>query len=228
MSESERADFANRVVETAVALAQQRSWESVRLHQVALTMGVGLDDIRQCFREKDELIDAWFDRADDAVLRLADSGELEPLNPRERLFALIMAWLDELEDNRRVTRQMIQGKLEPGHVHIQVPALMRVSRTVQWMRESARLNDAGVRRALTETAATGIYLAAFASWMNEDTPGSPRTRRRLEQMLHGAERLARMFPFAMDSVAADRAAGVGVADEEPHGDEAGQRPAWTP
>ena len=229
MTPSEQADFARQIVETAVALAERSSWESVRLHQVALAMGIGLDEIRQCFREKDELIDAWFDRADDAVLQLADGGELTRLNPRERLFALITAWLDALEDHRRVTRQMIQAKLEPGHLHIQVPALMRVSRTVQWMREAARLEDAGVRRALTETAATGIYLATFASWMSEDTPGSPRTRRRLERLLRGAERLVQLSPFAVGTTAADRdAVVVDIADDTASSDEAGQRPAWTP
>ena len=112
-----------------------------------------------------------------------------------------------------MTRQMIQAKLEPGHLHIQVPALMRVSRTVQWMREAARLKDAGLRRAFTETVATGIYLAAFASWMREDRPGSPRTRRRLESLLRRAERLAQVFPFFVDNRAADRdAVVVGVRE----------------
>ena len=228
MRQSEKADFADRIVDTAVALAERSSWESVRLHQVALSMGVGLDEIRRCFAEKDELIDRWFDRADDAMLRLADSGGLVPLSPRKRLFELIMAWLDALEDHRRMTRQMIQAKLEPGHLHIQVPALMRVSRTVQWMREAARLKDAGLRRALTETAATGIYLAAFASWMSEDKPGSPRTRRRLERLLRGAEQLAQVLPFFADDRNKHRDSVVGVKKSATHSKEAGQRPAWTP
>lgn len=189
MARTETEVLPRRIVDTAVELAERNTWEAVRLHQVAAALGVGLEDIRRHFREKDELIDAWFRRADDALLALADSGALLPLSPRERLFRLIMAWLDALEEHRRVSRQMILAKLEPGHLHIQIPALMRVSRTVQWIREGAGLDDAGLRRALLETAVTSVYLAAFAAWLREDAPGSPRTRRLLDGMLARAERL---------------------------------------
>ncbi len=189
MARTETEVLPRRIVDTAVELAERSTWEAVRLHQVAAALGVGLEDIRRHFREKDELIDAWFRRADDALLALADSGALLPLSPRERLFRLIMAWLDALEEHRRVSRQMILAKLEPGHLHIQIPALMRVSRTVQWIREGAGLDDAGLRRALLETAVTSVYLAVFAAWLREDAPGSPRTRRLLDGMLARAERL---------------------------------------
>jgi AcrR family transcriptional regulator len=190
----EASDLARRILETAVGLAEKSSWEAVRLHQVAQTMGIRLDDVRRCFREKDDLIDAWFDQADDAVLKLSDCGKLAQLSPRERLFHLIMAWLDALEAHRQVSRQMILAKLEPGHLHIQIPAVMRVSRTVQWVREGAGLEDAGTRRAVLETAVTGLYLAAFACWMSEDTSGSPHTRRLLDSLLARAEAIMRICP----------------------------------
>lgn len=218
MTQTEDAQHAQRIVEAAVALAEQRSWEAVRLHEVAAHMGIGLDEIRRHFREKDELIDAWFDRADDAVLALADSGDLLGLSPRERLFELIMAWLGALERHRRVTRQMIQAKLEPGHLHIQIPAVMRISRTVQWMREAALLEDAGVRRALTESAVTAIYLAAFTRWLGENATGSPRTRRLLDRMLRRAEGLVQLLPFFAGSRVGPSSGG-GKAD---------QASTWTP
>lgn len=196
--------FARRIVDTAVDLAEASAWEDVRLHQVAAAMGVGLDDIRSHFREKDALIDAWFQRADDAVLALADSGTMQALSPRERLFQLIMAWLDALEEHRRVSRQMILSKLEPGHLHIQIPALMGISRTVQWIREGALLADSGIRRALLETAVTALYLAAFAAWMREDAPGSPDTRRLLGDLLARSEAIMNLCPrMARDGQGAD-------------------------
>lgn len=213
MSATEASEFAHRIVDTAVELAEQGgSWEAVRLHQVAQVLSIGLDDIRRHFREKDELIDAFFDRADDAVLALSRSGELARRGPRQRLFELIMAWLDTLESHRQVCRQMICAKLEPGHLHIQIPALMRVSRTVQWMREGAQLTDSGVRRALLEVAVTSLYLATFAAWMSEDTPGSPRTRRLLDGLLERAEGFMQACPV--------------LARNDT--DEASPPPTWTP
>ncbi len=68
-------DLAWRIVDTAVALAERRSWESIRLHEVAAAAGISLDEIRQHFREKEELVAAWFDRADAAMLRDAATPE---------------------------------------------------------------------------------------------------------------------------------------------------------
>lgn len=195
MPTAKSSELAHRIVDTAVELAEKESWESVRLHQVAMAMGIDLADIRRHYREKDELIDAWFDQADEAVLALSGSGDLAQLSARERLFRLIMAWLDALEEHRRVSRQMILAKLEPGHLHIQIPALIRISRTVQWIREGALLEDAGLRRALMETAVTSLYLTTFIAWMNEDAPGSPRTRRLLDGLLARAESILQAFPL---------------------------------
>lgn len=178
-----------RIIDAAIALAEQRSWEAVRLHDVAAQLGVPLDAIRRHFREKEALVDAWFDRADAAMLGAAETAGFHALPTRERLGRLILAWLDALAPHRRVTRQMILAKLEPGHLHIQIPALMRVSRTVQWLREAAHRDATLPRRALEETALTTVYLLTFGRWMVDDSPGARDTRRFLERELAVAEGL---------------------------------------
>jgi len=205
MDTTNTRELASRILDAAIALAEQRSWESIRLHEVAAAAGISLDDIRQHFREKDELIDAWFDRADAAMLRLAATEEMAQVSARERLRRLIMGWLDALEPHRRVTRQMVLSKCEPGHIHIQIPAVMRISRTVQWMREGALLQDAYLRRAIGETVTTGIYLATFFCWLNDESTGSQRAARLLDRLLSGAERAALAIPgFAAPEAASRR------------------------
>lgn len=186
---------AAKILDAALTLADEQGWEAVRLHRLAAAAGITLDDIRRHFREKDALIDAWFERADGAALALAASGELAGATPRERLFRLIMAWLAALAPHRQVTRQMILSKCEPGHLHIQIPAVMRISRTVQWLREGAMLEDSGLARALAETAVTGIYLATFLCWLDEEDAEAPRTRRLLDGLLARAERVALACPL---------------------------------
>ncbi|HRP97237.1 MAG TPA: TetR/AcrR family transcriptional regulator [Rhodocyclaceae bacterium] len=178
-----------RIVDAAIALAERRNWESVRLHDVAAELGITLDDIRQHFREKEDLVDAWFDRADAAMLREGASPGFTELPTRRRLHRLIMAWLDALAAHRKATREMIYGKLEPGHIHIQFPGLMRVSRTVQWVREAAHRDATFVRRALEETALTTIYLTTFFHWMRDDSEHAEKTRRLLDEKLALAERV---------------------------------------
>ena len=186
-----RRNLRERIIDTALALAEETHWEQVRLHDVAARLDIPLDDIRAHFREKEDLTDAWFDRADAAMLARAEAPGFDELPARERIAALIMVWLEALAPHRKATRQMILGKLEFGHLHIQIPGLMRISRTVQWVREAAERKASFARRALEETGLTTIYLMTFVRWMNDDSPGAEHTRRFLEQRLACAERLDR-------------------------------------
>ncbi len=191
---AQNPDLAWKIVDTAVALAEQRSWEAIRLHEVAAALGITLDDIRQHFREKEELVGAWFDRADAAMLRDAATSECARLPTRARLHRVITTWLDTHHPQRRVTREMILGQCEPGHLHVQIPAVLRISRTVQWMREAAGLRDAGIRRALAETVLTSIYVTTFIHWLSDDSAGSARTHDLLDALLEKAEFLAQRVP----------------------------------
>lgn len=188
MKETTSDPTAQKIVDAAIDIAEKKgSWEAVRLHDVVAATDMTLEEIGHYFQEKDQLIDAWFDRADAAMLKDAASPDFQQLSPRARLHRVIMVWLDALAPHRRVTRQMILSKCEPGHLHIQIPAVMRISRTVQWMREAASRDASHVHRALEETVLTSIYVTTFIYWMNDDSPGSTRTSHFLDAQLRRAE-----------------------------------------
>ncbi len=184
------------IVDAALLRAEQSSWEAVRFHDVAQMLGAKLDDVRTHFREKEEIVDAWFDRADSAMLVHAARPEVQTLPTRERLEHAMLAWLDALAGHRRVTRQMILNKLEPGHLHYQIRGVLRISRTVQWMREAAGRKAVLPWRAVEETVLTGIYLMTFFHWMYDGSPDSIRTREFLSRRLDRAGRIARAVPGA--------------------------------
>ncbi|RME35591.1 MAG: TetR/AcrR family transcriptional regulator [Gammaproteobacteria bacterium] len=179
-----------RILDAALELAEREGWEPLRLHEVARSLGIGLEGIRRHFREKEELVDAWFDRADAAMLRESEEPGFHELPVRRRLERLLLAWLDALAPHRRVTRQMILNQLEPGHLHMQIAGLWRISRTVQWWREAAGIRHAWLRRAVEESALTAIYLSVFLTWLCDESPGYRRSRRALERLLDLGERLA--------------------------------------
>ena len=183
---TKRSDIEQSIVDTALMLAEKSGWESVRLHQIAEALHIPLDEIRLYFREKEELIDVWFDHADKAMLQVRETEYFEQGSTREKLHLLIMKWLSALQPHRRVTRQMIVGKLEPGHIHYQVQGLLRVSRTVQWIREAAGISSSLPWRALEESVLTAIYLATFTKWMFDDSEGSQSTSRFLQESLNAA------------------------------------------
>lgn len=179
---------AQRILDTALGLAEANGWTAVQLHQVAETAGIPLNEVYGHFRDKDALMDAWFDRADNAMLHNATEPDFLLLSRRARLHRLMMAWLDALAPHRRVTRQMVLSTLQPGYW--QIRALKRLNCTVDWIYEASRRNTNYVQRTLEETGLTGMFLAALFYWLTDDSPGSSSTRRFLDRLLGSA-----MFPL---------------------------------
>lgn len=184
----------DKILDTALALAQQESWEHVRLHAIADNLNITLNEVREHFREKADLTDAWFDRADASMLQEAAKPDFLRWSTRVRLQRLIMAWLTALAMHRRATREMICGKFEPGHIHYQFAGLLRVSRTVQWLREASQRDTELPWRAIEETGLTAIYLATFFYWMRDDSEQAVRTASFLEKLLTRAAGMARWVP----------------------------------
>jgi ubiquinone biosynthesis protein COQ9 len=184
------ADFGQRILDTALDLGEQRGWDAVHLHEIAQALGIGIADIGRHYEQKDAIAEAWFDRADAALLRAPLVPGWTDLSPRERLQRAIFSWLDALAPHRRLTAEMLRYKFQPEHLHLQALGLMRVSRTVQWIREAAYLPSLGWRRELEEAALTAMYVSTFACWLNDDSPGAERTRAFLDRLLAGAERAA--------------------------------------
>src|SRR5512147_760487 len=58
----------DRIVDAAIALAEEVGWENVRLRIVAERLGVSLTEISSHFRDLDAVADAWFARARQEML----------------------------------------------------------------------------------------------------------------------------------------------------------------
>lgn len=172
-----------QILDTALQLADVCGWERLHLFEVAAALEIGLDDIAHHYRDKDDLVEAWFDRADQAMLGYARNPELHHLNAEQRLEGCLLAWLDSLAAHRAVTGQMLLYKLEPGHIHLQVLGLMRISRTVQWWREAAGRQSLHLRRIIEETLLTNAYLRSFVHWLRHPEEDAAEFRAFLRRQL---------------------------------------------
>jgi hypothetical protein len=85
---------------------------------------------------------------------------------------------------------MLRYKFQPEHLHLQALGIMRISRTVQSMREVAQLPEVGWRREVGEAALTAIYLSTLARWLSDASPDNARTHAFLDGLLAMAERAA--------------------------------------
>ena len=183
-------DLATRIMEAAVALAEERGWAAVRLHDVAARLGVPPGRVLDHYRDLDGIADAWFRRGWQAMVAPKPAGfAAEPA--KRRIETCLNAWLDGFAQHRRVTVEMLRGKMNPSHPHHWVPMVFNLSRTIQWLREAAMLPARyGTRRAdMEEIGLTWLFAATLAVWARDDTAGQERTRRFLRRRLDRADRL---------------------------------------
>lgn len=171
----QKKSLAERILDAALEQAEGSSWDSVNLHAVAKTLDISLQEIKSIYPQKDDMVEAWFDRADKTILSKKASEEFSALAAHERVHQLMMSWFCSMKNHRRVTRQMLYYKLEPGHIHLQVLGIMRISRTVQWFREAALLKTDNINRIIEEIFLTRIYIFGFTRWLFDESKNNSRT-----------------------------------------------------
>ncbi|MDP2713748.1 TetR/AcrR family transcriptional regulator [Rheinheimera sp.] len=169
-----------QILDTALQLAAKTGWEQLTLQQIATALHISLADIYRHYRQKDDLVDAWFDRADLALLSAQISKELPATT---RLQQAIQHWLAALAPYHKLTGQMLLYKLEPGHIHLQLDGILRISRTVQWLREAAGLTASGTARIGQELALSSLFVAVFIYWLNDSSAGQQRSLKILQRKL---------------------------------------------
>ena len=185
MKSNTKLELADSILDKALELGEASSWEAVHLYTIADELKITLNEIRQYYAQKDDIVEAWFDRADQAALKPNDDDKFEDLSENERLYLIILAWLGALAPHRKLTCEMLAYKLEPGHVHLQLSGIKRISRTVQWFREAAHQNSSGLQRICEEISLTRIYLGTFIRWLRDNSAEQQKSCQYLHEQLMG-------------------------------------------
>ena len=184
---------ADRLLEAALLRAEDQGWGNLRLRELAADLGVPLSEVLVHYRDADAIADAWFRQALAAMLAPPPAGFFE-LPAQERLRIMMLRWFDALAPHRRVTGEMLSGKLYPSHPHHWVPMVFNLSRTIHWLRDAAGLDAGGRRRQIEEVGLTALFLATLRDWLRDETPDQELTRARLARRLASGDRLmARLF-----------------------------------
>lgn len=197
---------AEAILDAALKLAGSRGWESLRLYDIAVELDIGLDDIYRHYAQKDDLVEAWFSRADVAMLAAARDSSMSEKTVPQRLQHLILTWLDVLAQHKQVTGDMLWYKLEPGHIHLQWAALLRISRTVQWLREGARQDSTHLLRIVEEIGLSSIFVAVFVYWLSDRSDGQQKTRAFLQRRLQQGGQCLQFWRSVLPAAAAGRKA----------------------
>ncbi|MEE9317125.1 MAG: hypothetical protein V3U48_02405 [Rhodospirillales bacterium] len=193
MATKAKGNVQDRILETALAIAEKEGWAGVGPSAVADRAKVPLTELRRHYRDADAIANAWFARALDAMLAPPPRG-FARRPPPERLEILLLRWFDALALHRRVTAEMLSQKMWVFHPHHYVPMVFSLSRLIQWLRDAAGLRAGGRRKQVEETGLTLLFLATLAVWCRDETEGQERTRAFLRARLGQADNaMGRLF-----------------------------------
>ncbi|EPC03679.1 hypothetical protein L861_19285 [Litchfieldella anticariensis FP35 = DSM 16096] len=184
--------LADRILEATLQQADEYGWDAVRLTEVAAQLDIPATTVLDHYRDLDAVANVWFLRGWRAML--ADKpDDFDTWRARERIEYCMLAWFDALAAHRRVTVQMLRTKAHLPHLHTWGPMIFDLSRTIQWLREAARLEAPyGTRRArMEEVGLTALFLDTLRIWSRDDTPRQQDTRHFLAKRLKRGDRLMR-------------------------------------
>ena len=176
----------DRVADAALELAAEPGWYDLKMRDLALKLGVGLDALARRYPDPDAIADLVFSRARDAMLAPQAPG-FARLKPRDRVERVVLRWFAALAPHRRVAAEMLRAKLRPTHAHHWAKLPFHLSRLIWWLREAALLTATGPRRQAEEIALSAAFLAALAVWSLD--ADQARSRALLKRLLDGAERM---------------------------------------
>lgn len=188
----------DRILDAAIALAEEIGWDRMRLRLVAERLSMPLDALLREFRDLDDVADAWFARGLRAMLTRPESGFAE-LPPAQRAQIVMLRWFQAMAPHRRVTVAMLREKLYPTHVHHWAPMIFNLSRLIQWVRDAAMLDQGGRRRQREEVALTLLFLRTLWAFAGDRDGDLPRTR---ASLTHGLAWLERRFAWWRETRAA--------------------------
>lgn len=184
-----RSDLAQEILDTALGLAGEDGWDRVRLHKVADRLDIPLQRIHDIYPDLDAVGNALFARANAAMLAAGDAAGYTDLPASERIFLAIAAWLRVLAPHRPAVKAMLRYKAQPAHVHLQAALVVGLSRTVQWLREAARLDAVGRQSQVEEVGLSALMVATLIYWLFDRSEDQAKTRAFVQRRLARADRL---------------------------------------
>jgi AcrR family transcriptional regulator len=182
--EAAPADPRARIVDALMALAAERRFEEIAIHDIAERAGVSLADFRDAFPSKGAVLGGFTRRIDRTVLSHHDD-ELASETPRERLFDVLMRRLDAMAPYKEALRE-IGGWLQRDPL-----AAMAINQallnSMRFMLEAAGLDAEGLTGALKLQGLALAWRRVVGVWLDDD-PDLSKTLAALDRELTRGER----------------------------------------
>ena len=172
-------DARARIVDALMALAAERRFEEIAIHDIAERAGVSLADFRDAFPSKGAVLGGFTRRIDRAVLSHPDE-DLAGEAPRERLFDALMRRLDAMAPYREGLRE-ITGWLERDPLAA-LAMNQSLINSMRFMLEAAGIDAEGVAGAFKLQGLALAWRRVVGVWL-DDEPDLAKTLAALDRAL---------------------------------------------
>ena len=180
--------FDAAMVAACFAMAAGRGWRGLNTAEAARTAGLDLIRARARFPGRAALLLRFGELADGAALGIP----ADELDPRERLFDMVMRRVDVLQAHRDgVLALMSALPTEPGLSLLLYGATLR---SMNWLLGGAGVPAAGVQGALRTHGLMAVWLATLRAWRTDDSTELSATMAALDRALTRAVEAERWLP----------------------------------
>ena len=192
---AKKAELTDRLIETALSLAAERSWCELSLAEIAEAAGASLGEAYAAFSSKQAILEAFSRRVDAEVLgdkSLGEDWEEGESSARDRLFDVMMRRFDALAPYRAGLGNVIYDQSREPLAAI--GSLCQLRRSMGAMLEAARLSPEGICGGIRIKGLAGLYLATLRVWLRDESADMAKTMASLDGYLRRAEALLMRLP----------------------------------
>ena len=186
-----KSTLKDKAIEAALSLAVSKSWNDVTFEEIIEKAGVDLDDAREYFDDKSDVLAAYGRKIDRDMIENMSHID-NTASHREQIFDVLMERFDIVNENRDAVISIVTSfKGDPKQALLSLPHL---GRSMNRVLELCGISTDGFMGCARVTAVTGIYLYALKTWIGDDSSDMAKTMATLDKALDKAEMAYNALP----------------------------------
>lgn len=184
----------DKILDAALAVAGERGWFALTLHDVAERVGLSPADLERSFRTKRALLDGIADRFDREAVGAVDPDADDPdLPPPERLFDALMTRFELLQEHRGGYVALLNAaRRDPCMALGGLPRLQSAMGDVLHL---SGLGTRGPMECLRRKVLAALYISVLKVWLGDRSEDLGPTMAALDSRLRKLDEFVASTPF---------------------------------
>ncbi|WP_128293805.1 TetR family transcriptional regulator [Afifella aestuarii] len=192
------AETRDKIIDALLDLVAERDWDDVTLADIADAAGVTLQQLRETYDGRGDIVGDFCRRTDRAVLSNLDP-DMAFESRRERLFDVLFSRFEALGPHKHAISGLAHSARRDPLLAAELNRHLVTS--MAWMMTAAGISSGGPGGLVRAQGLAFLWSRVTRTWLSDDDPGLARTMSALDRELRKGERavmrldrLARFLP----------------------------------